>query len=510
MCKTSCVRSPESINRLIRIAYDKKLPPVFIPLLYKSVLQRTDILKFIHQKIPETFPAFRYFLFLKKLQYLQQKIVEIISGSVPHFFLIGFQRLRGNRAVPCLLLNSACAVSGFPEGNLPQKLLRRQIQSIFPADLPGDLLSVLFRDDPHLSAAFLKQFQTDSVKGSHLEPRQAFPSSHGMFQSFFQFFCREIGKGNRGDLRGLHLAGFQKILYPGRQSFRLSGSRSRDHCHDALRRLGRRTLSVVQLIAGRNSRLLPSGFFSGVFPLRRPRNLILFLPVSRRAYHLKKIHLSPGIFGLVRIKKADDSVFAVKARVLPHMTGAQPAYPFRCHIAEGSADILHRHFPQDLKFITQDSEHLFILLLNLLTGSRFPHGRRNDLRKRDQAFKRPSRFSHDPFFSVGQLHDPVIHAGSQLLSADRAFPLIFLRLGRTETDMAFPVSVKMIFSLFRKKFNGSCKPFAFLYGVGQSLIGQRDIQKIRLPSQLRRRMGVRVGDQMETVQRRPPPVHGRI
>ena len=64
--------SPEAVDGLIRIPNDENLPPSPAPGLDQPVLEWTDILEFIYQKVGEDFPSF-----LRTLKCPDQKIVEI-------------------------------------------------------------------------------------------------------------------------------------------------------------------------------------------------------------------------------------------------------------------------------------------------------------------------------------------------------------------------------------------------------------------------------------------------
>ena len=68
----------------------------------------------------------------------------------------------------------------------------------------------------------------------------------------------------------------------------------------------------------------------------------------------------------------------------------------------------------------------------------------------------------------------------------------------------------MIFSFLRKKFNGSFQAFALLNRFIKSLIAHFNIKKIRLSSKLCRRMSIWIGNKLEAIQRRKPPVHRRV
>ena len=68
----------------------------------------------------------------------------------------------------------------------------------------------------------------------------------------------------------------------------------------------------------------------------------------------------------------------------------------------------------------------------------------------------------------------------------------------------------MIFSFLREELQRPGQAFALIDGPRQIVVAEIHIKKIGLPSQLRRRMGVGIGDQLKGVQRRDPPVHRRV
>ena len=110
--------------------------------------------------------------------------------------------------------------------------------------------------------------------------------------------------------------------------------------------------------------------------------------------------------------------------------------------------------------------------------------------------------------AVCQLLDAVKNSHRNLFAADRAFSVVFLRFPRREAEIAFPMTVQMIFSLFGKKFQSSR---ISLSRTVQSLIksGIREfaVQKGSFPSKLGGGMGIGIGYQPVTVQCGKPPVH---
>ena len=76
--------------------------------------------------------------------------------------------------------------------------------------------------------------------------------------------------------------------------------------------------------------------------------------------------------------------------------------------------------------------------------------------------------------------------------------------------MAFAVAVKVILSLFRKEFDGSLKALSLLHRPVKPRVRHLRFQKIGLPSQFRRRMRIRIGNELKAVQGGELPVHRRI
>ena len=173
-------------------------------------------------------------------------------------------------------------------------------------------------------------------------------------------------------------------------------------------------------------------------------------------------------------------------------------------------DILNGRLPQDEKLRPQRPNQPLVGFLYLLSRRAGSGGSGDHLRKRNQAFKGLCIRPHVVLRPVSQLFYPVQHADGDLFPTDRATVAEFCGLLGTDAEAAFPMAVKMIFSFLRKKFQRSGKSLSRVYGLRDSVIGQLRLKQRGLPPQLRRGMGVRIGNQKIGVQRGNPPVHGRI
>jgi hypothetical protein len=106
--------------------------------------------------------------------------------------------------------------------------------------------------------------------------------------------------------------------------------------------------------------------------------------------------------------------------------------------------------------------------------------------------------------------DPVKHSDSQGLLANRAEPSVLPRFGWMQTNLAFPVPVKVVLALFRKELYRSLKAFFLTHGFHEEIIIKGDIKNVGFSSKLGRGVGIRVGDKNISVQAREEPVHQGI
>ena len=407
------------------------------------------------------------------------------------------------------------------------------------------------------------------MKGSRLDPSRGAPVWHFPPEAFLQLPGCLVRKGDCCDLRRLYAAELCETADPGGQGPGLSCSRPRDHSHGMGRVLRCPALPLIK--AGQKIRLqdisihpLCPGPDTGVTDLSRQ-----LLPARKRADVSRQLlrdssrtgaalhgfgapgraavsllllqvsggtglspgflpaigspglsspgskdpghgHLSIGIFQLVRPEQPDRSVLPVKAWKPRDLPVPETPDPFRRQMSKTAADVLYWHFPEDLKFRSQLPEHIQIFLLYPFAGRRPPCGSGDHLRQRDQALKGLSSLRQEALRPVGQLADPVGNAHGHPLFAYRTDPSMALRLQRTHADMAFPVAVKMVLSLLGKKLDGAGQSVPRFHRSLKPRIGQLCIQQVRFSSQLCRRVGVGIGNKLETVQSRKPPVHGRI
>ena len=87
------VRTPEAVDGLVRVTDDKEFPSALVPCLDELVLDRVDVLEFIHQQIGKMLlPVFCFLFLLKKAQHVEKQVVEV--HKLP--------------AVQCLLVPGCC------------------------------------------------------------------------------------------------------------------------------------------------------------------------------------------------------------------------------------------------------------------------------------------------------------------------------------------------------------------------------------------------------------------
>ena len=337
-----------------------------------------------------------------------------------------------------------------------------------------------------------------------------------------------MGKGHcRNLLRG-DLSLRQKIIQPGCQGSGLSRTRPGNHRHTASRLFHGLPLAFIEkrlcaLILPSLLRLFCHFRSHGFF---RHRSIALrFYPhfpapgclaISFRAFVFfrllcrKEAHLSLQAVSFLLGQQPDLPILPVKTGFPLHLAHAQTPDAL-CHQGTcGFPDILNRNFPQNDKFRSQRPCHLFIFFRRLLPRRRNSHGSADYLHKRHQTLEGPPFWQDKSLLPVRKLLHPVHHPDGYFLSAHRASVSIPGSLPGTDAQAAFPVPVKMIFPLLRKKLNGTCQSLSQLYGICQSPIGQFHIQQTGFPSQFCRGMGIGIGYQAETVQRPHAPVHGRI
>ena len=241
---------------------------------------------------------------------------------------------------------------------------------------------------------------------------------------------------------------------------------------------------------------MPSGTFFFLHPLQFFRS--------------KKRHLPFQAADVLRGQQADFSIFPVKSRRPLHLPFAKSVYSLRNEGPCCLFDLFYGKLSQNCKLSAQSPRHIFITLGSLFPGRRNPRGSGDHLQKGNKAFKRTGLLQDVPLFPVCKLLHPIEHSDGNLLSAHRALAAIFGCFRRTDAQPAFPVPVKMVFPFLREKFYGSCQSFSLLYCPCQPFIGQLYVEEIRLPPQLCRGMGIRIRNQMKTIQCAHPPVHGRV
>ena len=97
---------------------------------------------------------------------------------------------------------------------------------------------------------------------------------------------------------------------------------------------------------------------------------------------------------------------------------------------------------------------------------------------------------------IGQFFHPVHHSDDDFLAANRTAIIVFPALPGRETDPAAPVAVKVIFSFFRKKFNGGRKAgrVFLLNGFDDGRVGKLGFKNVGLSSDFGGRVGIGIGN----------------
>ena len=347
----------------------------------------------------------------------------------------------------------------------------------------------------------------------------------GLLQAVAHLLSGPVGEGYRGDLSGVHASDLHQILQAGDQGFGLSRAGTGNDRHGPV---GSADGFLLQRVQGGQEFLFLARFcpvfFSQVLlfvfsfpfcPLHAGRTscscgprFFLLHPLQLIRGKQRKLPLQ-AVSVLLR-KQADFSVFSVETGRPLHPALPQAADPFRHQRPRRMTDLLNGRFPQDIKFRPQLRDQPLIRLPHLFPGRAASRRGRDHLRKRNQTFKGLRVRPHIVFRPVRQLLHPVQHADGDLFPADRTAAAKLLRLLRADAEAAFSVAVKMILPFLREKFQRSGKPLSCVHSLRDSGIGQLRLKQRGLPPQLRRGVGVRIGNQKVGIQRGNPPVHGRI
>ena len=131
-----CIRAAKAINRLVRVSDGKKTFAAFCPCPHKTVLQRVNVLKLIHQKISKTLRyLFRELTRFKKRQRFQEQVIKIqhiqlaAAGDI-RFTERGIHIFRHRQSV-------------FLPGNSLHQLCRRQLCPGLTEHVGGNGLCIL-------------------------------------------------------------------------------------------------------------------------------------------------------------------------------------------------------------------------------------------------------------------------------------------------------------------------------------------------------------------------------
>ena len=210
-------------------------------------------------------------------------------------------------------------------------------------------------------------------------------------------------------------------------------------------------------------------------------------------------------------EQADGAVHAVVAGLPDHFLPAQTGDRLGEEGRRGGPDVFERQRVEKRELRPEPAEEALVVPGDPLALRADLMDLGQDLGQRDQALHRArGRGRRGLLRPIGEIFDPVHDAHRQRLAAHRAQALALPGLARREADFAVAVAVQMILPLLGKELQRPPVPLARLQCRAQREVIHRGVEHAHLPPQLLRRMGVRVGNQPETVQGRDPPVHGRI
>ena len=208
----------------------------------------------------------------------------------------------------------------------------------------------------------------------------------------------------------------------------------------------------------------------------------------------------------------DFSIFPVVSGGEGHLTCAHTADPLRHAGPGGMCDLLERRIAQDVEFRAEAVQKRIVTSLHFCARGRKANGGGDHLRQRDDALKGARLRGAVALFAIRQVFYAVQHADGQLFPAERTAAVRSQRFRWLQAQLAVAVSVKMIFTLLRKKFNRARKACGMrrFYSLCHFSIGKGRVEKIRLSAELLRGMCVRIGDERVIVERGEPPVHRRV
>ena len=478
LVKAVRIRPAKPVNRLIRVADDEQLAP-FAPMPHQLVLHRIDVLKLVHQQMPEP-PQPRV-----RLQRLQQHVVQIARARLLQRLPIGVHQPVGQlRAAAVLAQRDAPLGLRRAHGLAP--LLQQPAQQPYRLALPHQRL-------------FADQFQAQRVERAHVQ-RPGRALAQPLLQPLPHLLRRLVGKRHRRDVLRRLAPRLHQVRDARHQRARLARSRPRDDRHRPLPRLHGLSLPLVE-----RALLLPRSLLL----LFLPAQALLVLPGLAGRVQLHQRRLPGQQLQLVRRKQRDHAVFPVVARLSVHLIRAQTPQRLAHRAPRDALHRLHGQLPQDAELRPQRAQQPQVLRLHALARGGRAHAVGQQLGQRHQALEGP-RQHRLLLAAVGQLLHAVRHADGQLAPAHGAAPAQLLRARRLQTHPAGPVPVQMVLPLLREELDGAVKALARLDGALERAIAPPARQQIGLTPQLCRRVRVGIGHQRQPVEQGAAPVHHRV
>ena len=236
------LRAPEPIDGLVVVAHDEQIILRRGQHPHDIVLELVDILKLIHQNIPELpLPGPENILpLLQKLVAVDQHIVKIdfIAAPQPVVILIenGKKALRiTGSSLIFLQVHPVIFHLADLRGDAANQLrLVVGLQLLLIDGLPQKLIFLILPENivGPIAVGQLQDLEKDRVEGTKRNRR-----IRAVRQSqipLLHFPCRRFCKGDHQNLSGWNVTDFRQILNPSRKHHRLTGTGSRQNQHGAV------------------------------------------------------------------------------------------------------------------------------------------------------------------------------------------------------------------------------------------------------------------------------------
>ena len=243
---------------------------------------------------------------------------------------------------------------------------------------------------------------------------------------------------------------------------------------------------------------------------RRGRGRLRLWDGGFRRGQNKEMPLPVQLGPFFRGEDPDLAELTVKTTFDPDLPLPHPPHPFGRHRTGRLRDLLQGGLAENVKLRAQVRNKRVVEAGHFLGLGADPQNLSQNLGQAEEALKRSGPWRLEAFGPVSQSLHPVEHADGDRLAADRAESRTRRRLPGFQANLAGAVAVQMILALLRKEFQGPGQSLAGAQGGYNLRVTQPGLEHGRLTGQVGRGVGVGGGDQMEAVQGRDPPVHGRI